>query len=124
MEQQPDSSRSDSQSRHEYFSSRSARREQYLREHRPPWWPENEEWPPKRRNWHNWRGRNPFLRRLGCVFAVFNLFSFIFFVVIVGLILNAFGIIHFSFDQFQWLFPLGGLFLAFVIAMIALAGLN
>lgn len=124
MEQQPDSSRSDSQSRHEHFSSRSARRGQYLREHRPPWWPENEEWPPKRRNWGHWRGRNPFLRRLGCVFAIFNLFGFILFAVIIGLILNAFGVIHFSFDQFQWLLPLGGIFLAFVIAMVALAGLN
>ncbi len=105
-------------------SNRSLRSQQFWEGHRPPWWPENEEWPPRRRPWRNWRGRNPFLRRLGCVFAVFNLFGFILFVVIVGLILNAFGIIHLSLSQFQWLLPLGGVFLAFVIAMVALAGMN
>src|SRR3972149_6799719 len=34
---------------------------------RPPWWPENEEWPPKR--WRMMRG-NPFFRRMGCLFLV------------------------------------------------------
>src|SRR5512134_1374476 len=36
--------------------------------HRPPWWPENEEWPPQR--WRYMRGR-PFFRRMGCFFFGF-----------------------------------------------------
>ena len=111
-----------------YFSPRSerdARRENYLREHRPPWWPENEEWPPRdRRHWRGMNRHNPFLRRLGCVFAVFYIFSLTFIAAIIALILNAFGVIHISFDQFQWLLPLGGIFFAFVISMVALAGMN
>lgn len=40
--------------------------------HRPPWWPENEEWPPKR--WRHMRGR-PIFRRMGCFFIIFNFFA-------------------------------------------------
>ena len=50
---------------------------------RPPWWPENEEWPPKR--WEHMRGR-PFFRRMGCLFIVFNLFLFLIFAIIAGLV--------------------------------------
>ena len=32
----------------------------------PPWWPENEPWPPARARWH---GRRGFVRRVGCLFA-------------------------------------------------------
>jgi signal transduction histidine kinase len=39
---------------------------------RPPWWPENEEWPPKR--WRHMRGR-PIFRRMGCFFIIFNFFA-------------------------------------------------
>ena len=38
---------------------------------RPPWWPENEEWPPKR--WQMRRG--PFFRRMGCFFILFSFFA-------------------------------------------------
>ena len=41
---------------------------------RPPWWPENEEWPPKR--WRYMRG-NPFFRRMGCFFFGFMFLAFI-----------------------------------------------
>ena len=58
------------------------------------------------------------------MFAAFNLFSFVFIAALIGLLLNAFGIVHFSFEQFRWLFPLGGIFLAFVISMVALSVLN
>ena len=93
--------------------------------HRPAWWPENEDWPPRSRHqWRQLRRGNPFLRRLGCVFAMFNMFGLIFIAVIVGLVLNAFGIVHFSFDQFQWLLPFGGVFFAIVIAMLILSALN
>jgi signal transduction histidine kinase len=124
MKHQPDSSQSDSPSWRGRVSRRSwgAYR---ISEHRPPWWPENEEWPPRdRRQWRRVSKHNPFFRRLGCVFAVFYIFSLIFIAVIAGLVLNAFGVIHFSMDQFQWLFPLGGIFLAFVISMVALSVLN
>ena len=40
---------------------------------RPPWWPENEEWPPRR--WRYMRGR-PFFRRMGCFFVIFIFFAF------------------------------------------------
>ena len=94
--------------------------------HRPPWWPENEDWPPRsRHHWRRIRRHSPFFRRFGCVFAVFNLFSLILIAAIVGLVLNALGIIHFSVEQFQSvLMPLGGVFFAIVIAMLVLSALN
>ena len=92
---------------------------------RPPWWPENEEWPPRdRRHWRRMGRRNPFFRRLGCLFVVFNLFSFVVFLAIVGFVLHLFGILHFSFDQFQWAPALVGIFFAFVVAALVIAGLN
>ncbi len=39
--------------------------------HKPPWWPENEDWPPKR--WQMRRG--PFFRRMGCFFILFSFFA-------------------------------------------------
>ena len=104
------------------MSSRPFGRAHHISEHRPPWWPENEEWPPRdRHQWRQIRRGNPFLRRLGCVFAMFNMFGLIFIAVIVGLVLNAFGIVHFSFDQFQWLLPFGGVLFAIVISMVVLS---
>jgi signal transduction histidine kinase len=106
-------------------STRATRREQYLREHRPSWWPENEEWPPRRR--HPWRfgGRhNPFFRRLGCIFVIFQIFGFLLFASIFGLILNGLGVIQFSSPHFQWFLPLTMLFFVFVISMAALAARN
>lgn len=46
----------------------------FSRRERPPWWPENEEWPPKR--WRYMRG-NPFFRRMGCFFFGFMFLAFI-----------------------------------------------
>jgi two-component system sensor histidine kinase BaeS len=97
----------------------------FFEHERPSWWPENEEWPPRGRHpWKRIPRHNPFFRRLGCVFAAFNLLSFIFIAAVIGFVLNAFGVIHFSIEQFQWVFPLGGLFLAFFISMAALAIMN
>ena len=39
---------------------------------KPPWWPDNEEWPPKR--WRHMRGK-PFFRRMGCFFILFSFFA-------------------------------------------------
>jgi len=125
MTNQPDPSQSDPPSWPGKVSRR-ARRDRYLSEHRPPWWPENEEWPPRGRHpWRHIRRRNPFFRRFGCVFAVFNSFSLVIIAAVVGLILNALGIIHFSVNQFQSvLTPLGGVFFAVVIAMLVLSALD
>ena len=69
------------------FKSRREQRIQYLRGHRPPWWPENEEWPPKR--WRHMRG-TPFFRRMGCFFLVFNFFAFIGFLALLRFVLSPF----------------------------------
>ena len=52
---------------------------------------------------------------------MFNMFGLIFIAVIVGLVLNAFGIVHFSIDQFQWLLPFGGVLFAIVVSMLVLS---
>ena len=44
---------------------------------RPPWWPENEEWPPTRESWRRVGRRNPFFRRMGCFFFVFAFLAFV-----------------------------------------------
>src|SRR5258706_3432817 len=107
------------------FPDRASWREYYLKEHRPPWWPENEAWPPSdRRSWRRMGSHNPFFRRFGCIFLIFNLFGFLFFASILGLVLSSFGIIRISAPQFQWFLPLTILFLVFVIVVAALAARN
>ena len=104
MEHQLESSRPDPPERPRHFFRRSTWREQYLKDHRPPWWPENEEWPPHdRRHWRQFGRRSPFLRRLGCLFAIINLFTVAAFISIVGFVLYSFGLIHVSVGQFHWL---------------------
>lgn len=44
---------------------------------RPPWWPENEEWPPTREAWRRVGRRNPFFRRMGCFFFIFAFLAFV-----------------------------------------------
>jgi signal transduction histidine kinase len=108
-----------------YFHDRAGWRAHYMSEHRPPWWPENEEWPPRGpRQWRRMGRHSPFFRRLGCLFAFFNLLAFAFFFLIAGFILSLLGVVHISADRFQWLLPAGGAFFAFLMAMIVLAALN
>jgi signal transduction histidine kinase len=96
-------------------------RRHFFRHPRPPWWPENEEWPPVRR----WRGgRNPFFRRLGCLFMAFNLFGFVIFLAIAVFVLNALGLIRLTADQFHWFYPVAGVFAGLMVALMAMAGLN
>ncbi len=46
----------------------------HIPRHRPPWWPENEAWPPER----PWRStRSGFFRRVGCLLGVLGLLSLI-----------------------------------------------
>lgn len=48
----------------------------YSYRQRPPWWPENEEWPPSREAWRRVGRRNPFFRRMGCFFFGFAFLAF------------------------------------------------
>jgi signal transduction histidine kinase len=92
---------------------------------RPPWWPENEEWPPSdRRSWRRIGRHNPFFRRLGCIFVVFNLFGFVIFASILGLVLSSFGIIHISSPQLQWYLPIVVLLVIFGVGVAAFATRN
>lgn len=59
-------------------------RYRFTHRHRPPWWPENEEWPPKR--WRHARGQ-PFFRRMGCVFFVFMFLAFTGFLAVLRFVL-------------------------------------
>lgn len=95
-------------------------REHDLRGHRPPWWPENEEWPPTRGSWRRVRGRNPFFRRMGCFFFVFTFLAFIGLLGILRFILAPFIDFQGSpgFDQPGYIFPFGVLgFLLFIFAL-------
>ena len=92
------------------------------RHHRPDWWPENEEWPPRPRHWRG--GRAPFFRRLGCLFAAFYLLGLVLMLTMVGFFLNLFGLVHFSSDLLRGLLPLGGFFFVCLVVMIILAARN
>lgn len=84
---------------------------------RPPWWPENEEWPPKR--WRYMRG-NPFFRRMGCFFFGFAFLAFIGLLGILRLVLAPFIDFQGSppFDRPDYIFPFG--FLGFILLVFAI----
>jgi len=81
-------------------------RHRFSHRQRPPWWPENEEWPPKR--WRHMRGK-PFFRRMGCFFIIFNIFAFIGFLALLRFIFAPFVEFHGApiFEQLDSLFPFG-----------------
>ncbi len=91
--------------------------------HRPHWWPENESWPPAKSPSRH----NPFFRRLGCLFGVFNLLGCGLFVMLIAFIARGFGLelIDFSF-LLQWALPvsLSALVLAVAIVILAVFGLR
>ena len=95
---------------HHHFSSRQ----------RPPWWPENEVWPPTREAWRRVRRRNPFFRRMGCFFFGFAFLAFVGLLGILRLILAPF--IDFNgtpaFDRPDYIFPFG--FLGFILLVFAI----
>ena len=84
--------------------------------HRPPWWPENQPWPPPRRRFPH----NPFFRRLGCFFGVFNLLGFTLFVLLVAFILRTFGPVDTNY-LLHWALPLGLAALVLIITIVILA---
>ncbi len=89
--------------------------------HRPPWWPENEEWPPKR--WGYMR-RNPFFRRMGCIFFAFNFFGLIIFGIVIGTIISTLSKGGYSGNVLGWLLPLAVIFVIFIIAISIFAARN
>ena len=86
---------------------------------RPPWWPENEEWPPTREAWRRVGRRNPFFRRMGCFFFGFAFLAFLGFLALLRFILAPF--IDFQgappFDRTGYFFPFA--FLGFVLLVFA-----
>lgn len=96
-----------------------------LREHRPPWWPENEEWPPRdRRAWRYMGRRNPFFRRMGCAFLLFNLVGFVILFSISAFILNVLGVIHISGNQYSLLLPAAVIFFTLLVGAFVFATRN
>ena len=97
----------------------------HLREHRPPWWPANEEWPPRdRKAWQRMGPRNPFFRRMGCAFLVFNLISFVLLFSLSAFILNVLGVLHISGNQYSLLLPVGAVLFAFIVLAFVFATRN
>ncbi len=83
---------------------------------RPPWWPENQPWPPPRGRYRH----NPFFRRLGCFFGIFNLLGFALFVLLVAFILRSFGPVDINY-LLRWAIPLSLGALVLIVAIIAIA---
>src|SRR5687768_9595924 len=81
----------------------------FSRRERPPWWPENEEWPPTREAWRRVGRRNPFFRRMGCFFFGFAFLAFVGLLGILRLVLAPFIDFHGTppFDRPDFIFPLG-----------------
>ena len=88
--------------------------------HRPLWWPENEEWPPTREAWRRVGRRNPFFRRMGCLFFGFAFLAFMGLLAILRLILAPFMEFHGPppFDRPDFIFPFG--LLGFVLLLLAI----
>ena len=100
-------------------------REYGYAEHRPTWWPENEEWPPRdRRAWRYMGRRNPFFRRMGCVFLVFNLIGFVLLFSISAFILNVLGVLHVPGNQYNLLLPAGAIFFLLTALIVIAATRN
>lgn len=124
MSNQPDPSQPDPSSWQERSSRVSSWREHY-QEHRPPWWPENEEWTPRDPRHMRWMGRrNPFFRRMGCVFLLFNLIGFVLLFSISAFLLDVLGVIHIAGNQFSLLVPAGAILLSFTVLILVAASRN
>jgi signal transduction histidine kinase len=67
---------------------------------------------------------SPFFRRLGCLFAIFSVFGITIFTGLIIFVINRLGIIQVPVGILQALLPVAGLFLAFMIVLIVMAGTN
>lgn len=92
----------------------------FTRHHRPPWWPENEPWPPV----HGRFRHNPFFHRLGCLFAVFILLGLVLFFFIIAFIAHLIGLIHLTPRVVEWTIPLGWVAFLFVVGAFIVVGLS
>jgi len=93
----------------------------FFHRRRPPWWPENEEWPPRR--WRS-RQRNVFFRRMGCMFVAINLFAILLFGSFLGLILTALERGGYPGNPLSWLLPILVVFVLFAIGLGIIAVRN
>ena len=93
-------------------------RPHFYERQRPPWWPENEEWPPSREAWRRVGRRNPFFRRMGCVFFVFAFLAFTGLLAIIRLIFTAFQGSS-TVGRTDLIIPFG--FLAFILMLMAVS---
>lgn len=85
----------------------------FSRHHRPPWWPENENWPPQRRLRHH-----PFFRRMGCVFAFFNVLGWAILVIVLFTVARGLGWVTFGGEPVPWIIPaIFGLIIAAAVMM-------
>ncbi len=90
-------------------------RNAHFHSRRPPWWPENEPWPPARPHWRRMRGR--FVRRFGCRIGLVNLLTIATVVTVILLLARGFGWLKVP-PSFWWFIPGGILF--FFMGMVAL----
>jgi signal transduction histidine kinase len=88
----------------------------YFKPRRPPWWPENETWPPT--HMHGRLTRHRFFRRIGCLFFVVMIFIVITFFLALGFLADLAGLIHFSGRSLGWIIPAGLLFFLFGAASL------
>lgn len=86
---------------------------------RPSWWPENESWPPVRP-----MRLNRLIRRLGCLFVLFNLIGLGVLVVVIAFIARALGLVQFSFNLTWWTIPFGMTFTLIVLTIMGVGGLG
>ncbi len=84
---------------------------------RPPWWPENEPWPPHMRS-----SRRYFFRRMGCLFAMFNLVSWLVLGGVVILVARGLGLVIFPINPTQGLLPIGLFIIPVAIILLVVAG--
>lgn len=86
---------------------------------RPEWWPENETWPPHRGHLRH----NPFFRRLGCLFGLFNILGVAAFLFVTIYFAHLFGLVHLTPLAIQWTIPVGAIGFIFIIAGLVFVGL-
>ncbi len=84
---------------------------------RPPWWPENEPWPPVRS-----MARSAFFRRMGCFFGLFNLIGLVALGGIIILVARWLGLISFPINPGYRLVPIGLGVILFIVLVLVLGG--